>query len=173
MFSSSIAEVLTAFLLQEDYEDKLQNDPLTRWALIKDIIGLVDRYSRLETGLLLRLHEADPTKPLFVLSEVTSEQVFALQDLLEGRLAEILAAPELIWKIMEHYIPAVLRERLGQAAIMTILNAEKLQSYRNAMITKKMASMAFYRFGEGWDAYLLELEEALLPALQKVFGLVK
>lgn len=170
VFSSSIAEVLTAFLLRDGYEDKLQNDPLTRWALIKDIIGLVDRYSRLETGLLLRLHEADPSQPLFVLSEVTSEQIFALQDLLEERLTEILAAPGLVWKIMEHYIPAVLRQKLGEAAIMAILNAKQLQPYRDAIITKKMASMAFYRFGEGWDAYLLEIEDALLPALQKVFG---
>ncbi len=170
VFSSSIAEVLTAFLLQEGYEDKLQNDPLTRWALVKDIIGLVDRYSRLETELLLRLHETDPTQPLFVLSEVTSEQIFALQDQLEGRLAEILAAPGLVWKIMEHYIPAVLREKLGEATIMAILNAKQLQSYRDAIITKKMASMAFYRFGEEWDAYLLEIDEALVPALQKVFA---
>jgi hypothetical protein len=32
-----------------------------------------------------------------------------------------------------------------------------------------MASMAFYRFGEKWDAYLQELENDMLPTLQKVF----
>ena len=170
VFSSSIAEVLTAFLLADHYEDKLQNDPPTRWALIKDIIGLVDRYARLETGLLLRLHEADPQQPLFVLSEVTSEQIFALQDLLEGRLAEILASPELVWNIMEHYVPAVLRENLGKTAILATLNGKQLQPYRDAIITKKMASMAFYRFGEEWAAYLQELDDALLPALEKVFS---
>ncbi|MBU1564969.1 MAG: NAD-glutamate dehydrogenase [Proteobacteria bacterium] len=169
VFSSSIAEVLTAFLLQDGYEDKLQNNPVTRWALIKDIIGLVDRYARLETGLLLRLYDADPAQQLFVLSEVTSEQIFALQDLLEGRLAEILAVPGLVWKIMEHYIPAVLREKLGETSIMAILNAEQLQPYRDAIITKKMASMAFYRFGEGWDAYLQEVDDAFIHALEKVF----
>ena len=170
VFSSSIAEVLTAFLLQDDYEDKLQKDPPTRWSLIKDIIGLVDRYSRLETGLLLRLHEADPSRPLFVLSEITSEQIFALQDQLEERLTEILAAPGLVWKIMEHYIPAVLREKIGETAIMATLNMKQLQPYRDAIITKKMASMAFYRFGEGWGRYLQEVEDALIPALQKVFA---
>ena len=169
VFSSSIAEVLTAFLLQDGYEEQLQNDPVTRWALIKDILGLVDRYARLETGLLLRLHDADGKIPLFVLSETSSEKIFALQDYLEGRLTEILTAPGLVWRIMHHYIPSVLQEKLGEGAIMAILNGENLQPYRDAIITKKMASMAFYRFGEGWDAYLQELENDMLPALQKVF----
>lgn len=169
VFSSSIAEVLTAFLLQDGYEDKLQNDPVTRWALIKNILGLVDRYARLETSLLLRLHDADPTVPLFVLSETSSEQIFALQDRLEERLPEILATPGFVWQIMEHYIPEVLREKLGESSIMALLNAEQLQPYRDAIITKKMASMAFYRFGEQWDAYLRELEKDMVPGLQKVF----
>lgn len=169
VFSSSIAEVLTAFLLQDDYEAKLLNNPVTRWALIKDILGLVDRYARLETGLLLRLHDAEPTRPLFALSEASSEQIFALQDRLEECLAEILAAPGLVRQIMELYIPAVLLEKLGETSIMALLNEEKLQPYRDAIITKKMASMAFYRFGEVWQAYLQELEEDLIPALQKVF----
>ncbi len=152
VFSSSIAEVLTAFLLQDDYEAKLLNDPVTRWALIKDILGLVDRYARLETGLLLRLHDAEPTRPLFALSEASSEQIFALQDRLEECLAEILAAPGLVRQIMELYIPAVLLEKLGETSIMALLNEEKLQPYRDAIITKKMASMAFYRFGETWQS---------------------
>ena len=170
VFSSSIAEVLTAFLLGDDYEDKLQNDPATRWALIKDILNLVDRYSRLETGLLLRLHEADPSVPLFVLSEQTSEQIFALQDRLETLLSEVLAAPGLVWKVMEHYIPQILRDKLGEKPIMAILNANQLQPYRDAIITKKLASMAFYSFGERWDDYLQELETDPIPALEKIFA---
>jgi glutamate dehydrogenase len=89
---------------------------------------------------------------------------------LEARLIEILAAPELVRQIMELYIPTVLREKLGETSIMALLNEEKLQPYRDAIITKKMASMAFYRFGEEWQAYLQELEEELIPALQKVFA---
>ncbi len=169
VFSSSVAEVLTAFLLQDDYEDKLLNDSATRWALTKDILQLVDRYSRLETGLLLRLYDADPTVPLFELSESTSEQIFALQDRLEPCLAEILADGELVWKVMVHYIPSELREKLGEKSIMAILNAEQLQPYRNAIITKKLASMAFYRFGEKWEKYLKEVETKLLPSLHKIF----
>ncbi|MGA7277075.1 MAG: NAD-glutamate dehydrogenase domain-containing protein [Desulfocapsaceae bacterium] len=170
VFSSSIAEVLTAFLLQEDYEEKLQNDPATRWALIKDIIKLVERYSCLETGLLLRLHEADSEMPLFVLSETTSEQIFALQDRLETILGDILDAPELVWRVMKHYIPQVLQEKLGEKSIMAILDARQLQPYRNAIITKKLASMALYRFGERWDDYLEEFESDPASALEKIFS---
>jgi glutamate dehydrogenase len=170
VFSSSIAEVLTAFLLQDNYEDKLLNDSATRWALTKDILQLVDRYSRMETGLLLRLYDADPSVPLFELSEITSEQIFALQDRLEPCLGQILADGELVWKVMVHYIPSVLREKLGEQSIMAILNAEQLQPYRNAIITKKLASMAFYRFGEHWEEYLGEVEADLLPSLHKIFS---
>jgi glutamate dehydrogenase len=169
VFSSSIAEVLTAFLLQDNYEDKLLNDSATRWALTKDILQLVDRYSRMETGLLLRLYDADPSVPLFELSEITSEQIFALQDQLEPYLGQILADGELVWQVMVHYIPSVLREKLGEQSIMAILNAEQLQPYRNAIITKKLASMAFYRFGERWEKYLGEVEADLLPSLHKIF----
>jgi glutamate dehydrogenase len=169
VFSSSVAEVLTAFLLQDDYEEKLLNDSGTRWALTKDILQLVDRYSRMETGLLLRLYDADPSVPLFELSEKTSEQIFALQDQLEPVLAEILADGELVWQVMVHYIPSVLREKLGEQSIMALLDTEQLQPYRNAIITKKLASMAFYRFGERWEEYLQEFETGLLPSLHKIF----
>jgi len=170
VFSSSIAEVLTAFLFQDDYEEKLLNDSATRWALTKDILQLVDRYSRMETGLLLRLYDADPSVPLFELSEKTSEQIFALQEQLEPFLADILADSELVWKVMVDYIPSVLREKLGEQSIMALLNTEQLQPYRNAIIIKKLASMAFYRFGERWEEYLQEVETKLLPSLHKIFA---
>jgi glutamate dehydrogenase len=63
----------------------------------------------------------------------------------------------------------VLREKLGEQAIMSLLNEEQLQPYRNAIITKKLASMAFYRFGEQWEEYLREIKESLLPSLHKIF----
>ena len=53
---------------------------------------------------------------------------------------------------------------------MAILNAEQLQPYRNAIITKKLASMAFYRFGEQWEEYLKEVGAELLPSLHKIFA---
>jgi len=169
VFSSSIAEVLTAFLLQEDYEEKLLNDTATRWALTKDVLHLVDSYSRQETGLLLRLYDADPSVPLFELSEITSEQIFSLQDRLEPLLADILADAGLVREVMAHYIPLELREKLGEQRIMDLLNTEQLQPYRNAIVTKKLASMAYYRYGERWEQYLGEIESDLLSALHNIF----
>lgn len=170
VFSSSIAEVLTAFLFDDDYEEKLLNDSSTRWALTKDVLNLVDRYARMETGLLLRLYDADPSVPLFELTEQTSEQIFSLQDRLELSLSEILEDTDLIRKVIAHYIPEILLKKLGDMAIMDLLNAEHLQPYRDAIITKKLASMAFYRFGEAWDEYLQEIDTTLLASLHNIFS---
>ena len=87
VFSSSIAEVLTGFLLQDDYEEKLLNHTETRWELIRNVMSLVERHARAETSMLIRIHETDPSVPLFVLSEQTSERIFALQDLFEARIS--------------------------------------------------------------------------------------
>ncbi len=169
VFSSSIAEVLTAFLLHDDYEDKLLNDLETRWQLIHDIITLVDSYSCLETDTLLRLHDKNPEEALFYLSEKTSEQIFALQDILEKRFDEILADNKLVWSVMESYIPPVLIKTLGQDHIMNILNSDKLQSYRDAIVGKKIASMAFYRFSLEWDKYLQRVDKKFLDSLHEAF----
>jgi glutamate dehydrogenase len=169
VFSSSIAEVLTAFLLGEEYEERLLNDSTTRWALTKNVIDLVQQYSCLETGLLLRLHDSDPSVPLFELSEKSSELIFSLQDYLEKSLKEIHSDTALVWKVLEHYIPDILREKLGKDSIVALLNKTNLQPYRDAIITKKMASLAFYRFGENWTNYLKELEMELLGSLHRIF----
>jgi glutamate dehydrogenase len=51
------------------------------------------------------------------------------------------------------------------------LNSAELHAYRDAIITKKSASMAFYRFGRDWDTYRLDLQANfpahLYDALQK------
>jgi glutamate dehydrogenase len=154
VFSSSVAEVLTAFLLQEDYEAALLNDTRTRWALIRDIMTLVDRYARAETQMLIHIHEADPSVPLFELSEKTSEQIFALQRICEQHMDVIQADEDLIWAVLENYIPAILIQRLGKASILNTLRIEELKPYRDAIITKKMASMAFYSFGADWQAFM-------------------
>ncbi len=167
VFSSSIAEVLTAFLFQEDYEEKLLNDQKTRCALIKDIIQLVRFYARIETELLLKLYDADTTIPLFDLSERTSEQIFALQDTLTKKVDKILADEELTWLVMEHYIPSVLIKVLGRESIMAVFNSGELQPYRDAIITKKLASMALYRFGQEWDSFLLSLDKDFPAPLYK------
>ncbi len=167
VFSSSIAEVLTGFLFHDTYEKELLNDPKTRWALIKDIIHLVEWYSRLETDLLLQIYDADATVPLFDLSERTSEQIFALQDLLVGQLDKILADEELVWLVMTHYVPSVLIRKLGRETIMAIFNTPELQAYRDAIVTKKIASMAFYRFGKNWESYLKQLPKDFPTSLYK------
>ncbi len=167
VFSSSIAEVLTGFLFQEQYEEQLLNDSETRCALIKDIIHLVDRYSRMETELLLQLHAEEPAVPLFDLSERTSEQIFSLQNFLTARLDRILEEEELVGLVMEHYVPSVLISKLGHDNIMAIFNTPSLQAYRNAIVTKKLASMAYYRFGgnsASWESYLKKLRKDF-PAL--------
>jgi glutamate dehydrogenase len=135
--------------------------------LVKDILHLVDRYSRMETNLLLQIHEADPTVPLFDLSERTSEQIFALQDILVDRLDMILADEELVWLVMTQYIPSVLISKLGRDTITAIFNTPELQAYRGAIVTKKLASMAFYRFGNNWDSFLKELKKDFSAPLYK------
>ncbi|MCP4114878.1 MAG: NADP-specific glutamate dehydrogenase GdhA [Desulfobacteraceae bacterium] len=167
VFSSSIAEVLTGFLFGEAYEEKLLNDTKTRSALIKDIMELVIDYGAAETKMLLKIHEREPAIPLFDLSEKTSEQIFKLQALLDQEIGTILKDGELVRKVMEHYIPGVLIKRLGHDTIMEILNAKEMEAYRNAIVTKKLASMAFYRFGLEWDAFLKEAETDLTQALYR------
>ncbi len=168
VFSSSIAEVLTAFLLGDDYEAKLLGDTQTRWALIRDIMMLVDKYARSETEMLIRIHDADPSVPLFDLSEKTSEQIFALQRICEQNIPVILKDKTLAWQVLENYIPAILIKRLGQEAIMNTLNSEELQPYRDAILTKKLSSMAFYRFGTDWHAFLGKVNADFTEGIQTI-----
>jgi len=165
VFSSSIAEVLTAFLLGDDYEEKLLNDTTTRWALIRDIMFLVEEYATEETVMLIRLHEADRSIPLFVLSEQTSEQIFAFQDTLYNRISEFTGNPALVWGVLEHYIPGILIKRLGKKNILEILNSGELKAYRDAILTKKMASLAFYKYGIQWEAFLADIDYRFEAAL--------
>jgi glutamate dehydrogenase len=165
VFSSSIAEVLTAFLLGDDYEEKLLNDTATRWALIRDIMLLVDEYAIEETVMLIRLHEADRSIPLFVLSEQTSEQIFAFQATLYSRISELTSNHSLVWGVLEHYIPGILIKRLGKKKILDILNSGELKPYRDAILTKKMASLAFYKYGIQWEAFLADIDYRFEAAL--------
>ena len=158
VFSSSIAEVLTAFLFRDDYETKLLEDRATRWGLIRDIMELVEKYSRLETDMLIKIHESDPSKPLFGLSEQTSEQIFTLQAIFEDHISTLLENEELVWQIMEHYIPSMLIAKLGRDNIMTLFGTPEMVAYRDTIITKKLASMAFYKYGLEWDAFIEKVQ---------------
>ncbi|SLM28273.1 GdhA3 [Desulfamplus magnetovallimortis] len=169
VFSSSIAEVLTAFLLGEDYEEKLLKDVPTKWALTRDIMLLVDKYSSLETGMLIKIHEVTSI-PLFELSEKTSEQIFALQSICEENLTDILMDDALVWKIMENYIPNILITKLGKDAIMKTLNSEEIVAYRDAIITKKLSSMAFYKYGMEWEGFMEKVSNNFSSAVAEVVG---
>lgn len=158
VFSSSIAEVLTAFLFNDDYETRLLEDKTTRWGLIRDIIELVEKYSRLETGMLIKIHEADPQVPLFSLSEQTSEQIFKLQNIFEDNISTLVENEDLVWQIMEHYIPSMLIAKQGKENIMALLATPEMVAYRNTIITKKLASMAFYKYGLDWDEFIGKVE---------------
>jgi glutamate dehydrogenase len=154
VFSSAVAEVLTAFLFEDDYEKRLLEDVSTRWALIGDIISLVNKTACVETQMLINIHEADPQVPMFVLSETTSEQIFAFQKIIEKNIDAVLNDEDLLWHVMVSYIPKVIVETLGRSAILGIMNAEKLTPYRNAIIGKKLASLAFYNNGMDWESYV-------------------
>jgi len=169
VFSSAVAEVLTAFLFEDDYEKRLLEDTVTRWALIGDILHLVHTYACTETGMLLKIHEKNPDTPLFVLSEQTSEQIFAFQARVADRLDEIVKNQDLLWQVLAAYIPGVLVKILGREAILGIMNAKKLQPYRNAIVTKKLASTAFYRYGSNWDAYVASVEADFTGAMKQLF----
>ncbi len=169
VFSSSVSEVLTAFLLQDKYEEKLLNDVQTRWSLIRDIIELVERYSAIEVEMLLKIYDADPMVPLFDLSEKTSEQIFTFQEQLLQQIDTILQDEELVWKVMELYIPQVLIAKLGRENILTTFNSLELEPYRDAILTKKLASMAYYRFCLEWDAYLASVEKTFSKSLYSIF----
>lgn len=154
VFSSAVAEVLTAFLFENDYEKRLLEDTATRWALIRDILTLVNTYAAAETDMLIRIYEKDPSVPLFVLSEKTSEQIFAFQKIVEEHIQTVLADDTLLWQVLEAYIPGILIKNIGRDAILKIMNSEELSAYRNAIITKKLSAMAFYQNGLDWESYV-------------------
>ncbi len=170
VFSSAVAEVLTAFLFENEYEKYLLEDKATRWALIRDIQTLVSTYAAAETDMLIKIYEKDPSIPLFVLSEKTSEQIFAFQKIVEENIQTVLEDGDLLWQILKVYIPEILVTSLGQESILRIMNSEKLTAYRNAIITKKMSSMAFYQNGLDWETYVDTVKTDFSKAARALFA---
>jgi len=160
--------VLTALLLEDRYEAKLIDDRETRWALIREVMTRVARNAQLETEMLIRIHEADPTVPLFALSEKTSEQIFELQAICVQKLPFILQDQALVWMVLEQYIPATLIESVGKEAIFDKLNAAPLQSYRDAIITKKLSAMAFYKYGAEWGDFIGTVKTDFMAGIRRV-----
>jgi len=170
VFSSSVSEVLTAFLLENQYEKQLLDNVANRWSLIHNIITMVARYAEMETAMLMKVYAVDPMVPLFDLSERTSEKIFAFQEQLLDRREEIMADEPLVWKTLEQYIPPLLIGILGREAIMKTLHSEELEAYLDAILTKKLASMAYYRFCLDWDKYLERVRSSLSNNLHAIFA---
>ena len=169
VFSSAVAEVLTAFLLEENYDKHLLEDQKTRWGLIRDIMTQVLNYAGAEADMLIKIHKNDPSIPLFMLSEKTSEQIFAFQRVVGENIESVLADENLMWQVLESYIPAILVKTLGRVAILQILNSENLSAYRNAILTKKLSSIAFYKNGMDWDTYMAGAQSDFLGTVNLLF----
>ena len=65
-------------------------------------------------------------------------------------------------------MPGVLIKCLGRESIIDTLNGQELQTYRDAILTKKLASMAFYAYGDRWEDFLAEVEADLRCAMGKI-----
>ena len=151
--SSSIAEVLTAFLLGDEYESVLVDDPHSRSEMIRSIFDLIAANATAETRILLALREKTG-ESLERLSVRTSEDLLAFQVRLYEKINMLLACPDLVTGTLQAYIPAHLEKKLGMDRILRILGQPELVPYRNAMLTKKWAAMALYRHATEWDAFL-------------------
>ncbi|MBM4086633.1 MAG: NADP-specific glutamate dehydrogenase GdhA, partial [Planctomycetes bacterium] len=165
--SSSIAEVLAAFLLGDGYEAALVNNPKTKTRLIREVFDLIAQNATAETRMLLALHQTTQT-PLYKLSVQTSEQLFALQARLYERLDLLLKRRDLVSAVLEAYIPSVLLDRLGMPKVLRILNAPDLGSYRDAILTKRLSALALYRHAAEWDAFLSRLQADFLATVREV-----
>jgi glutamate dehydrogenase len=158
--SSSLAEVLTAFLLGEDTERLLVDNSQNRFRLVRELLGIIASNARAETEMLLDLHAADPAVPLYRRSVETSEWLLAFQDRLRQMLAQILADEGLVRRVLLAYVPPVLTELLGADAIRARLSLPELRAYRDAIISKKLAALALYRHAVSWEHFLRDFETA-------------
>ncbi|MFA5645279.1 MAG: NADP-specific glutamate dehydrogenase GdhA [Candidatus Ratteibacteria bacterium] len=167
--SSSIAEVLTAFLLGERYEETLVDNPKTRTSFIRAVFDLIRNNGISETEMLLALHTKTGI-PLHTLSSATSEQLFSLQDMLNERIDQILQDKDLVEATVAAYVPDALTELLGIKKILASFNAKDLRAYRNALITKKLASMTLYQHAADWDSLLESLKKDFSGTLRTLFS---
>ena len=154
---SAIAEVLSAFLLGEEYERVLVRDRKTKSRLIGEVLDLIHANAVAETRMLLALHEAEGT-PLYKLSVETSEKLFDLQASLSSRLERLRRYRDIVDGTLESAIPPVLVERVGMKRIREVLNGRDLRAYRDAILTKRLAALALYRHATEWLEFLQRLE---------------
>nr|WP_321402139.1 NAD-glutamate dehydrogenase domain-containing protein [uncultured Desulfobacter sp.] len=158
-FSSVMAEVLPGLLLGDQYEAVILGDFNVREALIREVLERIETHAAAETKILISRCKADPNVPLCTQSERVGEEILALQEIFRARLTIILKQKILVWKILAAYIPKTLVEFMGKKRIMDTLNRDAMQAYRDAIITKKLAAMAFYRFGLEWEKFSTALKK--------------
>lgn len=165
--SSAIAEVLSAFVLGDRYEEVLVENPDTRSQLIRAVFDLIAANATAETKVLLALRQ-QTGEPLHSLSVRTSLDLFALQDTLYERLPDILALPEVVQRVLEIYVPQVLLPQQGSGKLQTLLNRPELQPYRDAILTKKLAALALYRYAADWAAFRQRLQDDFTGTLREL-----
>jgi glutamate dehydrogenase len=154
-----MAEVLPGFLLGDQYETALLEDSKVCGDLVREILSLVETHAAAETKILIHRCKADPHIPLFAQSDKAGEEILTLQDIFRTRLNTILKQKTLVWKILTAYIPKTLVKLMGKKRITEILNTDTMQEYRDAIITKRLAVTAFYRFGLEWENFMAALEK--------------
>jgi len=166
--SSSLAEVLTAFLLGEDYEKALVDNEANRCRLVHELLSIIAANASAETAMLLDLHAARPDVPLYRLSVDTSEWLLAFQERVREHLEAILANAAMVRKVVLGYVPPLLTELVGADTILKRLGTDELRAYRDAIISKKLAALALYRHGSRWDAFLKDYEKAPMKVLKSL-----
>jgi len=163
--SSSLAEVLPAFLLGDDYEKIFTEDKTIRCSFIKEILRIIQQNCRTETEVLLSLHQKTGL-PLPYLSCQTSRWLLALQDHLYRNMEILLSDEELVDRILLAYIPRVLVQIVSLERIKKIFSSPDLVTYRNALITKKLASLSLYSQATRWEEFLQQLKTDFLGTLK-------
>ncbi|MDH7568653.1 MAG: NADP-specific glutamate dehydrogenase GdhA, partial [Armatimonadota bacterium] len=164
---SAIAEVLSMFLLGDRYERVLVHDARLRSRFIGSIFQLIAHNAVAETRVLLNLRRKTGV-PLHTLSVTTSEALLSLQDRLYRHLEAIAADKEVVDAVIRAYVPAVLLEHLGLKRVLSLLNRPELRAYRDAILTKKIAAMALYRYAEEWEALTRRVEEDCLGTVREI-----
>jgi glutamate dehydrogenase len=151
--SSSIAEVLTAFLLGDQYEAVLVRDARAKAALVEAVFERIAHNAAAETRMLLALGRQTGT-PLHRLSVQTSEQLLEVQQRLYAGLDVIAQDRQVVEAAFRAYVPTLLVKRLGMPRILRTFARPELRAYGDAILTKAIAALALYRHAAAWDVFL-------------------
>ena len=127
-----------------------------------------DLSKQASTRMLSELHRQSG-KPLYVLSTVTSEQIYDAQKIIYEKLPNILSEPELINMIYGAYILGPLLEEVGLEHVHAVFSQKSLNGYLNALLTKKIASAGLYRFYLDWEDFLNRLQSDPVKTAKALF----